>query len=128
MTEPTYREAAGAALAAELEHDDSVILLGEAGGVFKTTEGLQERFGLQRIRDTASVEKTSRLLCVQECPGSWGATVVAEVVDRCWESLDARPRLLSGDDTPIPHAGPLEAAWMPTVESVVAAVRALASD
>jgi len=77
-----------------------------------------------------SVEKTSRLLCVQECPaaGSWGATVVAEVVDRCWESLDARPRLLSADDTPIPYAGPLESAWMPSVESIAAAVRSLADE
>jgi pyruvate/2-oxoglutarate/acetoin dehydrogenase E1 component len=77
-----------------------------------------------------SVEKTSRLLCVQECPaaGSWGATVVAEVVDRCWESLDARPRLLSADDTPIPYAGPLESAWMPSAESIAAAVRTLADE
>jgi pyruvate dehydrogenase E1 component beta subunit len=75
----------------------------------------------------ASVEKTSRLLCVQECPvpGSWGATVVAEVVARCWSSLDAQPGLLSADDTPVPYAGPLEAAWMPTVDSILAALRGL---
>src|SRR5262249_26357849 len=43
-----------------------------------------------------SVRKPSRLLCVQEgpAPGSWGASVVSEVVAGCWDSLDARPRLL----------------------------------
>ncbi len=50
------REAVIAALADELERDDRVILLGEdiaeAGGAFKATEGLKERFGANRVRDT----------------------------------------------------------------------------
>lgn len=71
-----------------------------------------------------SVGKTSRLVCVQECSpgGSWGATVVAQVLEHAWESLDARPRLVSGDDTPIPYAAPLEAAWLPDAERIVAAI------
>lgn len=51
-----FREAINRALAEELERDQSVILLGEdvgdAGGVFKVTVGLQERFGPQRVIDT----------------------------------------------------------------------------
>ena len=58
--ELTYREAIGAALAAELEADPTVLLMGEdvatAGGVFKTNEGLPERFGLERIRNTPICE------------------------------------------------------------------------
>lgn len=60
MTEITYREAITRALADELEADDSVFLLGEdigaAGGVFRTTTGLQERFGERRVRDTPIAE------------------------------------------------------------------------
>ena len=54
MTELSYREAVTAALAAELERDPAVIVLGEdvvLGGVWVTTPGLAERFG-DRIVDT----------------------------------------------------------------------------
>ncbi|HWM10552.1 MAG TPA: alpha-ketoacid dehydrogenase subunit beta [Solirubrobacteraceae bacterium] len=61
MTELTYREAINRAIAAELEADDDVFLIGEdvaaAGGVFKTTEGLQERFGAHRVLDTPISEQ-----------------------------------------------------------------------
>ena len=61
MTESTYREAVNRAIAAELEADDDVFLLGEdvaaAGGVFKTTEGLHERFGGRRVLDTPISEQ-----------------------------------------------------------------------
>ena len=61
MIESTYREAVNRAIAAELEADDDVFLLGEdvaaAGGVFKTTEGLHERFGGRRVLDTPISEQ-----------------------------------------------------------------------
>ena len=77
-----------------------------------------------------SVAKTGRLVCVQECPqgGSWGASVVASVVALAWESLDLRPRLVSGDDTPIPYAGSLEDAWLPSVDRIVAELRDVAAE
>ena len=76
-----------------------------------------------------SVAKTGRLVCVQECPpgGSWGATVVASVVEQAWESLDVRPRLVSGDDTPIPYAVALEDAWLPSVDRIVGELRDVAA-
>jgi pyruvate dehydrogenase E1 component beta subunit len=56
MAELTYREAVAAAIAQEMERDDDVVFLGEdigaAGGVFKATVGLLERFGPTRVRDT----------------------------------------------------------------------------
>src|SRR6202453_2401872 len=56
MTRMRMRQAVIAALADELEADPDVILLGEdigaAGGAFKATEGLLERFGPVRVRDT----------------------------------------------------------------------------
>ena len=79
---------------------------------------------------TSSVEKTSRLVCVQESPpaGSWGATLVAQVVEHVWASLDARPRLVSGDETPIPYAAALEAAWLPDAERIAASIREAVSE
>ena len=57
----TYREAVARALAQEMERDDSVYFIGEdvaaAGGVFKTTSGLLERFGPRRVRDTPISEE-----------------------------------------------------------------------
>jgi len=73
----------------------------------------------------ASVSRTGRLVCVQESPpaGGWGATVVAAIVRRCFDDLDAPPLIVASDDTPVPFAGELEAAWMPTSESITDAVR-----
>ena len=57
----TYREAVALALADEMEADPDVFCLGEdigaAGGVFKTTVGLFERFGPDRVRDTPISEQ-----------------------------------------------------------------------
>lgn len=77
-----------------------------------------------------SVEKTSRLVCVQECPpaGSWGATIVSRVVEQAWDSLDARLRLVSGDETPIPYAGPLEEAWLPSADRIADGIRHAAEE
>ena len=77
-----------------------------------------------------SVTKTGRLVCIQESPvaGSWGATIAAAVVEQAWESLDARPRLVSGDDTPIPYAGSLEDAWVPAVERITEVLRSAAAE
>ena len=78
----------------------------------------------------ASVERTGRLACVQECPagGSWGATVAALVASAAFTSLDAAPLLVSADDTPIPYSGPLEDAWAPSVERIAAELRRLAAE
>lgn len=77
-----------------------------------------------------SVAKTSRLVCVQECPpaGSWGTMIVTHVVEQAWDSLDARPRLVSGDATPIPYAGPLEEAWLPSVGRIADEIRRAAEE
>ena len=60
MSEKTLIEAVNEALAEELERDPSVILLGEDiglhGGVFRATDGLQRRFGAERVIDTPIAE------------------------------------------------------------------------
>jgi pyruvate/2-oxoglutarate/acetoin dehydrogenase E1 component len=60
-TTMTYREAVATGLAQEMARDPSVVLIGEdigaAGGVFKATAGLLERFGPRRVRDTPISEQ-----------------------------------------------------------------------
>jgi pyruvate/2-oxoglutarate/acetoin dehydrogenase E1 component len=61
MAELTYRDAVARAIAQEMERDPNVVFLGEdvggAGGVFKATVGLLERFGPERVRDTPISEQ-----------------------------------------------------------------------
>jgi len=61
VAELTYREAVARAIAQEMERDPTVYFIGEdiaaAGGGFKTTEGLFDRFGPDRVRDTPISEQ-----------------------------------------------------------------------
>ncbi len=60
MSEITLVEAVTQALAYELAHDQDVLVFGEDvganGGVFRATEGLQKRFGSDRVFDTPLAE------------------------------------------------------------------------
>jgi pyruvate dehydrogenase E1 component beta subunit len=75
----------------------------------------------------ASLRTTSRLAVVQEAPpaGSWGASLIARMVTGNFELFDAPPLLVAADDTPVPYAGNLESAWLPSVDRIVAEVRKL---
>jgi len=61
MAELTYRTAIARGIAQEMERDSRVVFIGEdigaAGGVFKTTVGLFEQFGPERVRDTPISEQ-----------------------------------------------------------------------
>lgn len=61
MAQLTYREAVAAAIAQEMERDDTVAFIGEdvakAGGVFKATVGLYDKFGPRRVIDTPISEQ-----------------------------------------------------------------------
>lgn len=60
MAEVNLIEAVNMALAWELGHDESVVVLGEDvgvnGGVFRATAGLQQKFGAERVLDTPLAE------------------------------------------------------------------------
>jgi pyruvate/2-oxoglutarate/acetoin dehydrogenase E1 component len=61
VAELTYREAVARGISQEMERDERVVFLGEdvakAGGVFKTTVGLYDKFGPRRVRDTPISEQ-----------------------------------------------------------------------
>lgn len=60
MSEVTLAQALNGALSTALESDDRVVLLGEdigrTGGVFRITDGLQVKFGQNRVFDTPVAE------------------------------------------------------------------------
>jgi 2-oxoisovalerate dehydrogenase E1 component len=70
-----------------------------------------------------SVKKTSRALVTCEAPrtGSFGTTIVTEIVRMCFEYLDAPVSLVAAKDTPVPFATVLEHEHLPTVEKIIAA-------
>jgi len=61
VAELSFREAVAAGIAQEMARDETVYFIGEdvaaAGGVFKATVGLLERFGPDRVRDTPISEQ-----------------------------------------------------------------------
>jgi pyruvate/2-oxoglutarate/acetoin dehydrogenase E1 component len=92
MAELTYREAVAAGLAQEMERDHSVVCLGEdigaAGGVFKATVGLLEKFGPLRVRDTPIAEQA--ILGAAMGAAMTGLKPVAEIMFSdflavCWD-------------------------------------------
>jgi pyruvate dehydrogenase E1 component beta subunit len=76
----------------------------------------------------ASVERTSRLLIVEENPyqGGWGGTVASIAADEGFTLLDAPVRRVAAACVPLPFADVLEDQVIPTVDKVVTAVRELA--
>ena len=75
----------------------------------------------------ASVDRTSRLLIVEENPyqGGWGGTVASIVADEGFELLDAPVRRVAAASVPLPFADALEQQVIPTVDSVAAGIRTL---
>ncbi|MCL6429263.1 MAG: alpha-ketoacid dehydrogenase subunit beta [Anaerolineae bacterium] len=78
----------------------------------------------------ASVHKTGRLLIVDEdfAPCGVGAEIATQIVDQVFDDLDAPIRRLNGAFVPTPYSPPLEAAAVPGVEKIAAAIRDLVAE
>jgi pyruvate/2-oxoglutarate/acetoin dehydrogenase E1 component len=111
MAELTYRQAVAAALAQEMERDDRVVLLGEdvaIGGVFKTTLGLRERFGPDRVWDTPISEQAIAGAAMGAAMA--GLRPVAEIMfsdfyATCWDQVAneiAKIRYMTGGQVSMP--------------------------
>jgi acetoin:2,6-dichlorophenolindophenol oxidoreductase subunit beta len=72
----------------------------------------------------ASVERTNRLLAVEEGPrtGGWAAGVLGAVAERALHDLDDAWIVATGE-TPIPYSPTLEDAFMPDADAIVADVQ-----
>ncbi len=92
MSEMNIVDAVNDALHLEMEKDEDVMILGEDvgenEGVFRVTEGLLEKFGEERVRDTPLAE--SGIVGVSIGLGLYGMKPVAEIqfMGFMWPALD----------------------------------------
>jgi len=82
---------------------------------------------LDRDAVLTTVAKTSRVLLLHEATrtGGIGGELAAIISEEAFEYLDAPILRVASADTPVPYSPPLEAAFLPNVEKVVAAARRL---
>jgi 2-oxoisovalerate dehydrogenase E1 component beta subunit len=135
LPDRAHRVPLGAARTARAGDDATVVTY--AAGVdlaFQAAEGLDVEivdlrtvWPLDARAILASVERTSRLLVLQEAPRSSGVAgqVLSLVTQGAFEHLDAPPALVAPPDTPVPFAPELEDAYLPSVDRVRAALEEL---
>jgi len=82
MAQLSYRDAVAYGIAQEMRRDPNLVFLGEdvaaAGGVFKTTVGLLDEFGPDRVRDTPISEQA--ILGAAAGAAMTGIPVIAEIM------------------------------------------------
>jgi pyruvate/2-oxoglutarate/acetoin dehydrogenase E1 component len=98
-----------------------------ADGVDVEVLDLRTLAPLDRDAILTSVAKTSRALLLYQAPrtGGIGGEIAAIIAEEAFEYLDAPLMRLASLDTPVPYSPPLEAAFLPTEDKVVAAMRKL---
>jgi pyruvate/2-oxoglutarate/acetoin dehydrogenase E1 component len=112
MATLTYREAVARGIAQEMARDERVILIGEdvaeAGGVFKTTEGLRERFGPRRVRDTPISEEAITGMVMGAAMNGLrpiGEIMFSDFLATCWDIVVnqiAKTRYMTGGQVELP--------------------------
>ena len=77
----------------------------------------------------ASVEKTSKVVVLHEdtMTGGFGAEIAATIAAEAFEHLDAPVKRIAAPDAPVPFSPPLEKAFIPQVDDVVAGLKELAA-
>jgi 2-oxoisovalerate dehydrogenase E1 component beta subunit len=75
----------------------------------------------------SSVSKTSRVILLHEATrtGGIGGELAAIIAEEAFGYLDAPVTRVASLDTPVPYAPPLEAAFMPSADTVVSAAKRL---
>jgi pyruvate dehydrogenase E1 component beta subunit len=112
MATLTYREAVARGIAQEMARDERVILIGEdvaeAGGVFKTTEGLRERFGPRRVRDTPISEEAITGMVMGAAMNGLrpiGEIMFSDFLATCWDIVAnqiAKTRYMTAGQVELP--------------------------
>ena len=77
----------------------------------------------------ASAAKTSKVIVLHEDThtSGFGAEVAATIAEEAFESLDAPVMRITSPDTPVPFSPPLEKAFLPQPEDVLAGIERLAA-
>lgn len=112
MAELTYRDAVARGIAQEMDRDLSVVLIGEdvakAGGVFKTTAGLYERFGPVRVRDTPISEEAITGMIMGAAMNGLrpiGELMFSDFLATCWDIVAnqiAKTRYMTNGQVSLP--------------------------
>ncbi|MFN8059171.1 MAG: alpha-ketoacid dehydrogenase subunit beta [Vicinamibacterales bacterium] len=99
----------------------------EADGVDMEVIDLRTLAPLDMDTVLASVAKTSKVVVLHEASrtGGIGGEIAASIAENGFEYLDAPVVRLGSLDTPVPYSPPLEAAFLPNADTLVAAVRSL---
>ena len=131
---PGHRTPIGPATIARAGNDATIVTYGSGVstalaavdelGVDAEVVDLRTIWPLDEATILASIEKTSRVLVLQEAARSTGAAgaILSIIARRAFEHLDAPPALHAPPDTPVPFAPELEDAYMPSVASTAAAL------
>ncbi len=74
---------------------------------------------------TTSVKKTNRCVVVEECylTGGLGAEIGVQLMERCFDDLDAPVGRVSTTENPMPYAANLEHETLPKPHRIIAAVK-----
>lgn len=112
MAELSYRAAVARGLTQEMDRDERVVLIGEdvakAGGVFKTTAGLYERFGPDRVRDTPIAEEAITGMIMGAAMNGLrpiGELMFSDFLATCWDIVTnqiAKTRYMTGGQVELP--------------------------
>lgn len=96
-------------------------------GISAEVIDLRSLVPLDREAIIASVEKTHRLLVVDEDYRSFGMSgeVITTVIEGAFDYLDAPPVRVTTPDTPIPYSHPLETWALPSVDRIAEAASAM---
>jgi 2-oxoisovalerate dehydrogenase E1 component beta subunit len=99
----------------------------EADGASIEVVDLRTLAPLDRGTILGSVAKTSKVLLLHEATrtGGIGGELAAIIAEEAFEYLDGPVVRVASRDTPVPYSPPLEAAFMPTTDKVIAAARKL---
>ncbi|MHB8566170.1 MAG: alpha-ketoacid dehydrogenase subunit beta [Nitrososphaerales archaeon] len=92
----------------------------EADGIHAEVIDLRSLYPLDSKTILSSVEKTGRLVVVEEDVGfcGWGAEIVAQVSEGALYSLKAPVKRVSAPYSPIPFSTALETLYMPSADKV----------
>jgi pyruvate/2-oxoglutarate/acetoin dehydrogenase E1 component len=101
----------------------------EADGIDLEVLDLRTLKPLDQDAILATVKKTSRVIVLTEEPqtGSVAGEVAARIAEHAFAWLDGPVHRLCCPDTPVPFSPPLEEAYLPNVDKLVAKVRELSS-
>jgi 2-oxoisovalerate dehydrogenase E1 component beta subunit len=108
--------------------DEAAAQLAESDGISVEIVDMRTLIPWDRQAVLESAAKTSKVLVLHEDTrtGGFGAEIAATIAEEAFEDLDGPVKRIAAPDAPVPFSPPLEKAFIPQVEDVVAGIKELA--